>query len=47
MINYVYMFIIILISGVLYEKYQLYEVSQKEKEDYDLIKQFLLNEAIL
>ena len=44
MINYVYMFIILLISGVLYEKYQLYEVSQKEKEDYDLIKQFLLNE---
>ena len=41
------MFIILLISGVLYEKYQLYEVSQKEKEDYDLIKQFLLNENVV
>ena len=45
MINYVYMFIIILVTGILYEKYQSYEVTQKEKEDYDLIKQFLLNDS--
>ena len=45
--QYVLMFIILTISGLLYDRYKIKVQKDEDLEQYDMIKKYLLNESSL